>query len=370
MSSNDVNRKATFGLLPENEGRSSAFTASIAINITIAALILFVSIAKVHHDMVVRERTMVFLPTKQEPPKPKPELPKPPKIEQPPKVEPPKIEQPPKIEPPPPVKPPPPTPLKQPPPVERKPMPIQTLDNKTADMNRNRPVNLQQNQQVAVVNPNRVLNVVPNAASDSRTRGNKVQKADIHMGDAFGVKPNPNAHGPANITSVGTPGGSLTGAVRAPQGIAGSMGSGNGTRYGQSAGVPGKVAVVGAPKGPTNSNNKVSVATVHANSGPVAQAPSSVRPSNEPSTPPDVTYKPKPEYTAEGRNLKVEGNVVLQVRFRSSGQVEVLSVLHSLGHGLDEQAKKAAQNIRFKPATQGGHPVDFVGSVTIIFQLA
>jgi TonB family protein len=369
MSSIDVNRKTTFGLLPENEGRSSAFTASIAINITIAALLLFVSIAKVHHDMVVREKTMVFLPTKQEPPKPKPEMPKPPKIE-PPKVEPPKIEQPPKIEPPPPVKQPPPTPIKQPPPpVERKPLPIQTLDNKTVTLDKNH-VNVMQNQQIAVVNPNHVLKVVPNAASDSRTRGNKPEKADIHMGDAFGVKPNPNAHGPATITSVGTPGGSLTGAVRAPQGIAGSMGSGNGTRYGQSAGVPGKVAVVGAPKGPTNSNNRVSVATVQANTGPVAPVSSAVRPSSAPTTPPDVTYKPKPEYTAEGRNLKVEGNVVLQVRFRSSGQIEILNVLHSLGHGLDEQAKKAAQNIRFKPAMQGGHPVDFVGSVTITFQLA
>lgn len=370
MAPNDLNRKATFGILPEDEGRSSSFTASFVINVTVAALIIFLSLAKVHHDMVVREKTLVFLPSKPpEPPKPRPELPKPPKIE-PPKVEP-KLEEPPKIQPLPMPKPlpQPPTPQK-PQPEVRKPLPIQT-NQQVANVNQNRLQAINnQNQQVAVNSPNRAMPIVANAASDSRTRGNHPERADIHMGDAFGVKPNPNAHGPATITSVGTPGGSLTGAVRAPQGIAGSMGAGNGTRYGQSAGTPGRVAVIGSPQGHSNTTNHVGVASVQSGSGPAAVAPSLVRPSADPTTPPDVTYKPKAEYTSEARSLKIEGNVVLQVRFRANGQVDVLAVVHGLGHGLDDQARRVAQSMRFKPAMQGGHAVDYVTNVTVSFQLA
>jgi TonB family protein len=87
-------------------------------------------------------------------------------------------------------------------------------------------------------------------------------------------------------------------------------------------------------------------------------------------TPLVVLAKPLPEYTAEARQLKIEGDVTLQVRFEASGQVEVLRVVSGLGHGLDEQAKLAAERIRFKPATKDGRPVDQVSIIHVTFQMA
>ena len=58
----------------------------------------------------------------------------------------------------------------------------------------------------------------------------------------------------------------------------------------------------------------------------------------------------RPDYTAEGRSLKLEGDVVLDVVFLASGHVQVNRIASGLGHGLDESASKAAQQIKFKAA--------------------
>ena len=89
-------------------------------------------------------------------------------------------------------------------------------------------------------------------------------------------------------------------------------------------------------------------------------------------SPPDleVISKPPVQYTAEARQLHVEGDVVLRVTFLSSGQVVVNNVVHGLGHGLDEEARRVAQQIRFRPATRNGRPVDLTTAITITFQLA
>jgi len=44
--------------------------------------------------------------------------------------------------------------------------------------------------------------------------------------------------------------------------------------------------------------------------------------------------------------------------------------VRGLGHGLDEAAAKAAEQIRFRPAQQNGQPVDFPAVLHILFQLA
>ena len=86
--------------------------------------------------------------------------------------------------------------------------------------------------------------------------------------------------------------------------------------------------------------------------------------------PVQILSKPTPAYTAEARQLKVEGEVVLEVEFCASGAVRILRVVRSLGHGLDESAKAAAQQIRFRPATSEGRPVDYRTTVQIVFRLA
>jgi TonB family protein len=45
-------------------------------------------------------------------------------------------------------------------------------------------------------------------------------------------------------------------------------------------------------------------------------------------------------------------------------------VVSGLGHGLDEAATRAAQQIKFKPAKRDGQPVDFPARVRIEFRLA
>jgi TonB family protein len=89
-----------------------------------------------------------------------------------------------------------------------------------------------------------------------------------------------------------------------------------------------------------------------------------------PQTPVEITYKPRPDYTEEARNLRLEGEVLLRVLFESDGGVRVIEVIRGLGHGLDENAKRAAQLIRFRPALRHGKPVDSTATVHIVFQLA
>jgi TonB family protein len=98
---------------------------------------------------------------------------------------------------------------------------------------------------------------------------------------------------------------------------------------------------------------------------PVPQAP----PPPRADRPVEVVYKPSPAYTDEARAQRVEGEVTLEVEFTAAGQVRVLRVVRGLGHGLDEMAQRAAEQIRFKPATSKGTPVDFRATLTIVFRL-
>jgi TonB family protein len=90
----------------------------------------------------------------------------------------------------------------------------------------------------------------------------------------------------------------------------------------------------------------------------------------QPTTPVEIIFKPSPDYTDEARELKISGEVRLQVLFTATGQVRVTTVLQGLGHGLDEKAVKAAEQIKFKPALHAGEPVDSTAVVHIVFELA
>ena len=68
--------------------------------------------------------------------------------------------------------------------------------------------------------------------------------------------------------------------------------------------------------------------------------------------------------------LKIEGDVVLEIVFLANGSIQVNRVVSGLGHGLDEAASRAAQQIKFKPAKRDGQPVDFPARVRIEFRMA
>lgn len=86
--------------------------------------------------------------------------------------------------------------------------------------------------------------------------------------------------------------------------------------------------------------------------------------------PAEILSKPTPTYTEEARAQKIEGEVLLEVVFEASGKLRVLKVVRGLGHGLDDAAVHAAEQIRFKPALKDGQPSDSTAVVHIIFQLA
>jgi TonB family protein len=82
-----------------------------------------------------------------------------------------------------------------------------------------------------------------------------------------------------------------------------------------------------------------------------------------------ILSKPTPTYSAEARDLRTQGDVVLEVVFRADGFVDVVRVVSGLGHGLDEAAIAAAKRIRFKPAKSDEQAVDFPARLRIEFRL-
>jgi TonB family protein len=84
----------------------------------------------------------------------------------------------------------------------------------------------------------------------------------------------------------------------------------------------------------------------------------------------EILSKPRPLYTDEARQLRIEGEVLLEVLFSASGTARVERILRGLGHGLDEAAAASAANIRFRPAQRAGQPVDQLATVHITFQHA
>ena len=152
--------------------------------------------------------------------------------------------------------------------------------------------------------------------------------------------------------------------------------AGSGSPGGSNKGT-GAVAVAGIPHGvpggtgPFNSTTRVA--------GPVnlAQAtpppmPRAVGPTAAVhNSAPKVLFKPTAEYTAEAKQLHLEGTVTVHIHVMPNGSVEVLDITGGLGHGLDESARRTAQGTKFEPATDAtGHPVEWDGYVKVVFQLA
>lgn len=86
-------------------------------------------------------------------------------------------------------------------------------------------------------------------------------------------------------------------------------------------------------------------------------------------TPPKIISKENPIYTEEARKEKVEGIIILSALLCKDGVVRDLKVVKSLGNGLDEEALKAAEKIKFTPAEKDGQPVDLRVRLEFTFNL-
>ena len=188
---------------------------------------------------------------------------------------------------------------------------------------------------------------------------NKVQTGGF--GDPNGMPGKGDPQHATNVNRLGSPA------------LPGGPGYGNGT--GGDKGIRGTVASSGFGNGtanpPPSGGKQGKVVSSGFGDQTVADAPKKKVAAGGPvDTPVDILEKPKPEYTAEGRNLKLEGDVVIDVVFLSNGTMQINHVVSGLGHGLDEAAVRAAQTIKFKPAKREGQPVDFPARVRIEFRLA
>src|SRR5213082_2821921 len=188
---------------------------------------------------------------------------------------------------------------------------------------------------------------------------NKVQTGGF--GDPNGIPGKGDPNKATNVNRLGSPA------------LPGGPGYGNGT--GGDKGIRGTVASTGFGNGiatpPPSKKTGTIQAGGFADQTIATEAPKKRAASNEnPTTPVDILEKPRPEYTAEGRSLKIEGDVVIDMVFLANGVIQVIRVISGLGHGLDEAAMRAAQQIKFKPAKRDGQPVDFPARVRIEFRLA
>jgi TonB family protein len=334
--------------LPEPEGRSIGFITSSLVNLTIVGVVLLVGMTA--KQVITRhyEMTELIVPTT-----PPPEI---------------KIKTPP--------------PPKMPPPPEQPKLQLE-LQPKHIEMPKPKPepkqiqMEAKVNFPVVAAKP-QIVNLAPQpkaaltAAMPAQNNQVKPSTAPVHLGETFGATPNPNATRPATIAAIGNPYGGMQGPAVAPHGVVGSTGIGNGLKSGSNAGVVGKVASAGIP-GATGTSNTGSYGKVASAGIPAQTQMAAVKiPVSAPvqSTEVEVLSKPSVQYTSEARQLRVQGDVVLSVTFLANGQVVVNGVIQGLGHGLDEEARRVAQQIRFRPATSNGRPVDVTTKIRITFQLA
>src|SRR5580658_1890230 len=183
------------------------------------------------------------------------------------------------------------------------------------------------------------------------------------FGDPNGIPAKAGQTKAVNIASAGSfdlpsgPGyGNGTGGAKGVPGVVVSTGFGNGTAVPDTR--PRATGTVQASG--FASADVPAPPTVHSHA---AETAASVLPA-------EILSKPTPVYTQEARNLKIEGEVLLEVVLEASGKLRVLRVVHGLGHGLDDNAVKAAEQIHFKPAVKDGQPTESTVVVHIIFQMA
>jgi TonB family protein len=183
------------------------------------------------------------------------------------------------------------------------------------------------------------------------------------FGDPNGIPARTTQTRPVNIASAGGfdmptgPGyGNGTGGANGARGVVASTGFGSGVATGNARTTSGgtvKQAGFGSADVPAPP-------TVQARPAQVAAAV----------VPAEILSKPTPIYTDEARAKRIEGEVLLEVVFEATGKLRVVRIVRGLGHGLDENAVRAAERIRFKPALKDGQPSDSTAVVHIIFQLA
>lgn len=354
MGSNPV--PARFSLLPETKPRMSALGTSLIVQICLVAI--FVSLPLFFPQQLVPK--VMFAVTDlagppldvPEPPKPKP--PAPPKM----KVQPPPIEKP---------QPKPDVAKLMAPPIEApKPKPRQVAADLPKVNDTFQPLNLKMaaNQPAKPREPVKTGTMSTGSSAVPTIPSRPVEQVQTGgFGDPNGLVGPANPNKRAIVNQFGNPAlppgpgyGNGSGGANGVRGVVASTGFGNG---------------VAIPPTPARRGGSVQTAGFSNQNDVVEPAPRKKAEEGPAVEPVVILAKPKPVYTAEAIKLNLEGEVLLDVVFPASGgEVQVNRVVKGLGHGLDEAATRAAQQIKYKPAISNGHPVDFPAIVHIVFQVA
>ena len=324
----------SLGLLPEPRLRLRSFISSLAVNVSIGALLLWFTITQLHKAPVPPRyvTTDLIFPAKLPPPRNTPHVKPPPPH--------PVAELPRKIE----------TQLPKPQPAKPQ---VAHLETPTMPTMPNAP-------SAMVVTPAQPKVGLfasakhPTVATNDRAPAIKTGG----FGDPMGVVVNPNVSRPSTIAAIGK----FENALGAGQGAAaphaGLVATGG---FGSGAG--------NAPKGTGLGGGTVATGGF-GGSGTSSSAAPEPRIQQAHFSPPEVLSEPRPQYTQEARQLRIQGEITLQVRFGVDGKVQVMRVVSGLGHGLDQEAALVAEQIRFKPAVKDGQPTDHITYIHILFQLA
>jgi periplasmic protein TonB len=357
LVSSDPNPKdvrfSHFGVLDTGKSSSGAKITSIVINLSI--LLIMVVLGMVVKTSPEMQKKLVALTLQPKPPEPKP----PPKVPPPPPPKP--LPTPPKIELAPPK-------IKIVVPVlekvpEIKPMPTPAIKPVTLATPAPKMVNPPPAPKVVNLSaPAKAASIANNDAHPSAVRlGNPEIKAlngpavasPVNLGGGMhGMPPTNSGSGPPGKVNLGngSPAGTdLKGRDVAAVPVKGLLG---GVPGGKGTGVAGPVKV---------QIPQAQVATVAKPVPVAASAPPK----------PTLIYKPEPVYSSEAKAMHLEGTVTLHIKIHSDGSVEVINVVHGLGHGLDESATAATRATKFKPLVDAnGHPTELETNVVVRFQLS
>jgi TonB family protein len=86
-------------------------------------------------------------------------------------------------------------------------------------------------------------------------------------------------------------------------------------------------------------------------------------------SPPSVTMKIDPEYSEFARLVRQSGTVTLAIVVDADGVPRNLSLVRSLGYGLDEKAAQAVLRWRFQPGIKDDKPVRVRATIQVNFKL-
>ncbi len=84
---------------------------------------------------------------------------------------------------------------------------------------------------------------------------------------------------------------------------------------------------------------------------------------------PQLIFQVDPEFSEEARKAKFQGEVLVHLIVDATGRPTQVRVIRPVGMGLDEKAREAVAQYKFRPARKGGQAVPVELNVAVNFQI-